>query len=65
MKTVTLLVLVGLVALTFVPATAVAEGPCPSNCTPPEPCGWAPDIRKDPVGWANWASDCVDSLAEP
>lgn len=64
MKT-ALLLTIGLLALTLVPATAVAEGPCPSNCTPPEPCGWAPDIRKNPSAWASWAADCAGDVVLP
>jgi hypothetical protein len=64
MKSATILVLLGLAALAFVPATALAD-PCPSNCTPPVPCGWAPDIRKDPVGWAEWAAECPGEIVEP
>lgn len=54
-----------LVALAFLPVVplAAAEGPCPQSCTPPEPCGWAPDIRKYPLQWVAWARACVDDVS--
>lgn len=60
MKTAIVLLVAALTLVTFVPTPAAAEpGPCPSKCEPPVPCGWAPDIRKDPVGWAEWAAGCL------
>jgi hypothetical protein len=57
----TILLALALVATaTILPVAAAApEDPCPNHCTPPYPCGWAPDVRKDPVGYANWAVRCV------
>lgn len=53
-----LLALVLLAAPVAIAPVAAAEGPCPSNCTPPEPCGWAPDPRKDPMGYVEFWTDC-------
>lgn len=60
MKTAIVILVAALCVATLVPATAVADpNPCPQNCTPPALCGWAPDIRKDTVGWAEWAAECA------
>ena len=59
MRTLPLLAAVALLALA--PGLAQAEpGPCPDHCTPPEPCGWPPDLRKYPVQYAEFWVDCVD-----
>ena len=55
--------LIALTALALVvaaPAAVQAQDPCPSDCAPPEPCGWGPDLRKDPDGWVLFYVDCVE-----
>jgi hypothetical protein len=53
----------GLVALAFtVPVAAAEPGPCPGggySCSPPILCGWAPDVKKDPVGYAEFWVECL------
>ena len=62
MRTLVVLLTLGLLALPAAAPVAVAQDPCPSSCTPPEPCGWAPDIRKYPTQWAGWAVGCAEEL---
>ncbi|HEX2021526.1 MAG TPA: hypothetical protein VHH36_02355 [Candidatus Thermoplasmatota archaeon] len=61
-----LLVAFSLVALaTLLPAAAAEPGPCPGggySCEPPYPCGWAPDVRRDPVGYVEWETRCVRTI---
>lgn len=59
----TLLLVAALALVAFTPTIAAADpNPCPTNCWEPEPCGWGPDMRKDPDGWADFMVDCATDL---
>lgn len=56
----TLLVFAAIALIAAGPGLATAADPCPSNCAPPEPCGWAPDVRKDPTGFVAHYVRCAE-----
>lgn len=64
MRSVLIATLLATTLLLAVPGLAAAapDGPCPSDCEPPALCGWAPDVRKDPVGYAEFWADCAGDL---
>lgn len=58
-----LILAICLATLTVLPAAAAEPGPCPGggySCTPPEPCGWAPNPVRDPVAYAQFWANCLN-----
>ena len=57
-----LLLLAAVALVASAPGLVQAQDPCPNHCTPPEPCGWPPDLRKYPVQWAQFWVGCARGI---